>query len=478
MYFKHVPDVPAVRLPGRASDALGEQVAVGLLLGGWLTILLLLFVGTGILAYLPCASFAELGIFILFFVELGRRRWRWQRTALDPLVGVLLALQILGTITGYTAGFGARSPYTAGPYAGGVFGPLQIFFDQLAAFAVYYLAAWRIAALGARSGDDVGSDAGRDPMIISLALSAGVVLLLCLLEWGRGFVVKPDDPRIQATFGNPNVLASYLVLMAPASFGAALAYSGNRATRVILIVLSFGLYWALWLSQSRGAWIGAALGLGFMAAAVWAGQASEPLRRERGRKALRLLACGALAALLFGAFVAPRLEARWHNHSQEERAIIWTASLAIIRAHPLLGVGVNGFAAAMADLHLKQKNNFTPSGYPLVPAVHLHAHNLFLQAAVEKGVAGALAGLWLVGAILAGCRALILGAPLTRPCLLIAAGLGAALIGLLAQCVADYTLWYAPVLILTWMTLGIFFQLRETGTVTDKPFFSWRKNGY
>lgn len=478
MYIKHAPPAGAQGFLSKNQVDFARQYAGGLVLGGWLGIFLLLFVGAGVFSYLPCASFAELGLFLFFFAALADNNWRWRRTKLDPLIGAMLLVQVLATIWGYISGFGARSPYAPGADAGGIFGPLQILFDLFAACAAYYLAAWRIQELGDKTGKE-RPPLGRDPLFLSLALSAGVVLLLCLLQWGMSFVRTPDDPRVQASFINPNLLASYLVLTAPLAAGAALVQTVNRAARICLWLLAAGLLYSLWLSQSRGAWIGIVLGLGYMAAVLWTSRASDQtLCCERGKRALRLFACGCLLALLFGAFIAPRLEARWHGHSEEERAIIWAASLAIIRSHPLTGVGANGFAAAMGALHLKQKNDFSASGYPLVPSIHLHAHNLFLQAAVEKGIAGMGVCLWLVLAVLAGCLRLLTDNPIRPVFLPVAAGVGAGWIALLTQCVADYTLWYAPVLIMAWAALGIFFALSETGTLTDNRVNTARNNRY
>ncbi|HEX5324335.1 MAG TPA: O-antigen ligase family protein [Capsulimonadaceae bacterium] len=460
------------------TTAAREQVVNGALLGAWLGILLLLFVGAGIFSYLPCASFAELGLFALFLVTLSRNGWRWRKTPLDGLIVAVLGLQALGTAWGYLGGFGAHSPYAPGPYAGGAFGPLQLLVDQCAACAACYLAIWRTREPLASQKSQYPPRLSRDPMLFSLVLAAGVVLFLCLLEWAIGFIHKPDDPRIKASFGNANLLASYLVLMALPLLGASLTRACGNQSRISFAFLAAGLLFALFLAQSRGAWIGVALGLAFAGATLWVHAGGQAKLRHRGGLAIGIFAACGIAAFLFGAFIAPKIGARWHGHSEEERHIIWNAALTIIQAHPVLGVGVGGFPAAMASLGLKQLNDFTPDGHPLVPAVHLHAHNLLLEFAAEKGVAGLALGLCLIFAILGRCAVLLAGRRPMGPLLPIAAGLGAGLIALLTQCVADYTLWYAPVLILTWLVLGFFFALQETGMVTDKQNLGNGNNFY
>jgi len=389
----------------------------------------------------------------------------------------VLGLQALATAWGYLGGFGAHSPYAPGAYAGGGFGPIQLFTDQCAACAACYLAIWRAREPLASRTSQYPPRLSRDPMLFSLVLAAGVVLLLCLIEWGMSFIRASDDPRIKASFGNPNLLASYLILMALPLLGGSLTRACGKETRAAFAVLAVGLLFSLFLSQSRGAWIGAALGLAYFVATVWVHGAMEnEVCRHRGKIALGALAVIGIGALFFGALVAPKIEARWHGHSEEERYIIWQAAVEMIRTHPITGVGAGGFPAAMASLKLKQLNSFTPSGYPLVPAVHLHAHNLLLHFTAEKGILGFALGVWLILAILA--RSLILLAGQRRAGLLlpISAGVGGGLIALLTQCAADYTLWYAPISILTWLLIGFFFTLTETGTVTDKQNTNNRNN--
>lgn len=466
-------------IENQGATGLNEQVANGLLLGAWLSIFLLLFVAAGLFTYLPCASFAELGIFVLFFVALARNRWQWRKTPLDGLIVAVLGLQAVGAAWGYLGGFGAHSPYAPGAYAGGGFGPLQLLIDQCAACAVCYLAIWRTREPLVNQKCQYPPRIGRDPLLFSVVLAVAVVLFLCLLEWVVDFFRPPDDPRILASFINPNLLASFLVLMALPLFGAALTRACAKEARIGFAIIGAGLLLALWLAQSRGAWIGAALGIAFMAATLWVHAGGDGAScRRRGRWAIMaLVACG-VAALLFGALVAPKIGARWHARSSEERHIIWQAAVTLIRSHPITGVGEGGFPAAMAHLGLKQLNDYTASGYPLVPAVHLHAHNLILQYMVEKGVAGFALGVWFILAILGRCVVLLAGRKPMGLLLPIAAGLGGGLIGLLTQCVVDYTLWYAPILILTWLTIGFLFALQETGTVTDKQILQERNNYY
>ena len=141
--------------------------------------------------------------------------------------------------------------------------------------------------------------------------------------------------------------------------------------------LSFILGWAaLILTNSRGAWIGAAAGC--LAALFLA-------RKSIGRKKI-LGVCLAVICLL-GAFSAanPQQAQRLYSivefgsekHPEGERFLIWTAAVQMIEDYPLMGVGLHNFH----DFY--QKYYLSPLS---VEGALNHAHNNFLQIWAENGV--------------------------------------------------------------------------------------------
>lgn len=73
--------------------------------------------------------------------------------------------------------------------------------------------------------------------------------------------------------------------------------------------------------------------------------------------------------------------------STSSRAAIWTRALKLIRAHPLLGVGVGNYSDAISELPIPGP----PRDSYSVGAFNAHAHNIVLQVAAESGIPGVIA---------------------------------------------------------------------------------------
>jgi O-antigen ligase len=132
------------------------------------------------------------------------------------------------------------------------------------------------------------------------------------------------------------------------------------------------------------------------------------------------------------------------------RQIIWLKSWALIQAHPLFGVGFGNIAHAMFIETLP---------VPRAPVTE-HAHNIFLQLAVELGLPVAAAwALALVALIVRSRRALetVHGR-----------AIAVFLLAILTHSLLEYPLWYAYFLLPFAFMLGVFAQLGASGP-TEKP---------
>lgn len=213
-----------------------------------------------------------------------------------------------------------------------------------------------------------------------------------------GNVFPPTVPRLHDVSDHPNVVAMLMTLVLP--FVALSALRGaTRWERLAGVVAMLIGGMAIFLTLSRAGWLGAATGIAFTAIGAWLTvQAYD--REERGFApswenaiprnisptaiaalggALVLIAGGTLAFLssastrpgwLFRSSLSPREDA-------------WTAALDMFGDYPLAGAGPHAFGLLYPMY----------SGEFLVHAQH--AHNGFLQVAVDAGVLGllALAGL-------------------------------------------------------------------------------------
>ncbi len=186
---------------------------------------------------------------------------------------------------------------------------------------------------------------------------------------------------------HPNVLAGSLAILMP--FPLAIVLFGwpwpawrldSRRLRLLagLIVVVSAL--VLVLTQSRGAWLGFGLAAMLMAVLRW--------RRGWLLMLLGLVAGGAAIYLLGLKSVFEMLVASSSVTTLDGRQEIWSRAIYMIQDFPLTGVGMGTFGH-VADLL-----------YPFffaAPGLIAHAHNIFLQVAVDLGLPGLIAWLSVFG---------------------------------------------------------------------------------
>jgi hypothetical protein len=239
--------------------------------------------------------------------------------------------------------------------------------------------------------------------------------------------------RVVGTFANPNLLAAFLVLLLPIA-AAGVAGLGDRASRLVgtgLVVLGYGA--VLW-TVSRGAMLGAVASLAVFVL----------VRRTSTRRVPRLVAALAgpvvvLVLLLVGAGGAVGV-----------RGDVWSAAVRLLLAHPL-GVGP-GEAGPLLTAAVAGDEQFQ------------HAHDLWLNWALETGFVGLAAILALTAGAAVLCRRALRGPD--RPfALALACGLaGFAVIGL-----ADHPANALRVSLVLWAVLGLLAGTVPAGTVLFLP---------
>ncbi len=123
------------------------------------------------------------------------------------------------------------------------------------------------------------------------------------------------------------------------------------------------------------------------------------------------------------------------------RRLIWTKSLALIQAHPIVGVGFGNIGFAM----------FTETLPVPQASVTEHAHNLFLQIAVELGLPVALVLTLTFAGLIYRSRAVVKT--------LEGRAIAVFLLAVLTHSLLEYPLWYAYFLLPFVFALGVFAQM-------------------
>lgn len=211
------------------------------------------------------------------------------------------------------------------------------------------------------------------------ALSGLVIAAWGLFQFasGRGVITAEGVWRVRGPYGSPNNLALMLGRQIPLLIAVA-AFSRGRYRRLAytLILLPAGV--AFYLTYSRAGWlVGLPLPLLF-------------LGLVRGGWAL----WGVVGALILGGLSSiPILSTERfrslldaHHGTLFFRLRLWQSSLAMIRDHPLLGVGLDNF------LYQYRSRYILPSAWQ-EPNLS-HPHNLLLEFWTRLGVLGVGALAW------------------------------------------------------------------------------------
>ena len=194
------------------------------------------------------------------------------------------------------------------------------------------------------------------------------------------------------TVGTVNAVALYLELLVPIAVW--LSWTRWRSTAFSAGLGALGAF-ALLVTGSRGAWLGAAAGAVILAALVW--RTSGLSLARLGTPRTRLILAAGLAigvVLLVPTFVSRMLS------GDAGRIELWTAAWSMFTSSPIVGVGPGAWPSLRA---------FTPISDDNL-AVLATSHNSILQVLAESGVIGLLAAAWIVVTVArVGWRAVIGG---------------------------------------------------------------------
>ena len=178
--------------------------------------------------------------------------------------------------------------------------------------------------------------------------------------------------RVVSFFENPNVLATYLVLILPFTF-AFMVISQTKWQKVLSAFVCITFVMAIVFTWSRGAWIAAIIAAFFFFIV-------------RSRKTLRVLGIGILAApaipLLLPDTVIERFVSivNLSDSSISYRIYTWLGSLRVIKDNFVGGVGygLEAFGAV-----------YPSYAYSGIEAAE-HSHSLYLQLILSMGIGGLL----------------------------------------------------------------------------------------
>lgn len=242
--------------------------------------------------------------------------------------------------------------------------------------------------------------------------------------------------QVIGTYSHHLTLANVMLLGSVLAFGRAL--EKVRRARLFWLISGLLMTCATLFTFAHGPLAGFLAGIFVLAVLV------------APRRALPVLAgVGALSILLLATSSNFRffIFQKWSEHVHVERLYLWKASLQLIRENPLFGVGAGNFRAQVTPL-LKHAHIYLTS--------RAHAHNSFLQYAVEFGLVGAGLIIWFFGLLLVrGTKKIIELKTNENRGYLELAGYVAAISGLLVSGLTQHVLGDSEVAIICWLLCGI-----------------------
>jgi len=266
-----------------------------------------------------------------------------------------------------------------------------------------------------------------------------------LARWADPNSVADGTIRVYGPLENPNLLAGYLIPILPLALVALLRWRGAASRLFAATSLVLGAA-ALFLSYSRGGWLGMLGGLGAMGLLLVLRQTRHwpPLWR---RLVPALLVAAAVAVLVVAITQVEPLRIRVmslvagrEDSSNNFRINVWMAALQMIQARPWLGIGP-GNEAFNLIYPLYQQPKFNA----------LSAYSVPLELLVEGGIPALLAGLGLLQCSVRRGLAQLRGeADFALPAL----GAVAAIAGLCVQGATDTIFFRPEVQLIGWFCLA------------------------
>jgi O-antigen ligase len=278
-------------------------------------------------------------------------------------------------------------------------------------------------------------------VVTILVFSATLVALYGLYQYVVGVEMDPAwvdtennqgvTTRIYSVFGNPNILAEYLLMTIPMSVGL-FWHSKKLSKKVIFLGSTLIMMLALVLTLSRGAWVGIA-----MAALIFIILVDK-------RILLSIIPLSLGAVYLLPQTILNRIVSigNLQDSSNAYRIEMWGITADIIRDNWMVGVGFG---------HLPFKQTFE-TYIRTLPTYH--AHNTYLQIAAEIGIPGLIAFLFFIFILFKyGIHKLIKNE--NKYINVMGAGSLAVIGGLLAQGLSE-NVFYLPKIIITFWILVSF----------------------
>ena len=220
--------------------------------------------------------------------------------------------------------------------------------------------------------------AGGIAMGAAMAAFYGLIVAPSLSGATTSITAAGDLNRVTGTVGDPNLLASVLIVGMVMAMALCLDRERTSPARIASGAVALLCLTAVFATVSRGGII--ALSAALLASVVLAGP-------RRGRMALAVSALALSAVIYFFAFAPEaQVERLTNSDGGAGRTDIWRIGWRMVEAHPVEGIGSGNFSVSSVHYLLVEPGAIERDEFIVdVPAV---AHNMYLEALAETGIVG------------------------------------------------------------------------------------------
>jgi O-antigen ligase len=252
---------------------------------------------------------------------------------------------------------------------------------------------------------------------------------------GRGLVDAEGVQRLLGPYPSANHFA--LVLDRAVPFSLALPLS-DRPRRAYFAAITIVLLVAVIGTFSGGGWLGTAAAVIVVVWLRWGGKPALGLTVLAGGAAVVAL------AVLRIERIASRIDPT--RGTGFIRVKLWEASLAMVRDHPILGIGLDNFL-------YKYRQEYLPAEAAMEPNLS-HPHNWVLHFWLSLGLLGLVAVIWLLLQFLGGIRATLARStdPSARA---LAIGAAGSMASFLVHGAVDNSYFLPDMALIFWFTLAM-----------------------
>jgi len=328
-------------------------------------------------------------------------------------------------------------------------------------------------------------------LLTIFGLALAIFALVQHFTWnGKLYWLRPNTVSTSAfgPFVNHNHFAGYMELLIPLPIGLIISRAVRRETRLLYGFAAAVMGITLVASLSRGGMISLAAALVFLL--LLSARLAKPARNDRGlhrwggttdhrlprvlgrltrisapasRVLIVLAIVGAITVGLI--WVGPDPVARritegqtasadGHQDLLSNRLWVWRDTLSMIRANPLLGVGLGAFGTAFSIYSQSDGSIRVPQ-----------AHNDYLQVVADCGIVGGLIALWF---LFLTFRAIWRGVRSRDPLMAgLALGCGGSIFGILVHSLFDFNLQLPGTALLFLVLSAVLAQVGSTLTAAE-----------